>query len=123
VPAELAGAFLNLEPVVGAAAGWLAFGETAAVGQLAGAVVVLAGIALSALAPGRDNQRAGAARREPGESFEPLVEGCESAAPARHRDERLHVSSGATRCRCPPPRRRRLPRRLRGGQPLAPAPA
>ena len=123
VPAELAGAFLNLEPVVGAAAGWLAFGEAAAVGQLAGAVVVLAGIALSALAPGRDDQRAGAARREPTESFEPRVGGCESAAATRHLDDRFHVSSGATRCRCPPPRRRRLPRRSRGGQPLAPAPA
>jgi O-acetylserine/cysteine efflux transporter len=51
VPAALAGAFLNLEPVVGAAAGWLAFGEVAAFGQLAGAAAVLAGIALSALAP------------------------------------------------------------------------
>src|SRR5215207_6235450 len=53
VPAELAGAFLNLEPLVGAAAGWLAFGEAAAVGQLAGAAAVLAGIALST-APPRD---------------------------------------------------------------------
>ena len=33
VPAELAGAFLNLEPVVGAAAGWLALGEPAASGR------------------------------------------------------------------------------------------
>jgi O-acetylserine/cysteine efflux transporter len=47
VPAELAGSFLNLEPLVGAAAGWLVFGEAAAAGQLAGAVAVLAGIALS----------------------------------------------------------------------------
>jgi O-acetylserine/cysteine efflux transporter len=53
VPAELAGAFLNLEPLVGAAAGWLAFGEAAAAGQLAGAAVVLVGIALST-APPRD---------------------------------------------------------------------
>src|SRR5437764_526603 len=37
VPAELAGAFVNLEPVVGVAAGWIAFGETAGVGQLVGA--------------------------------------------------------------------------------------
>jgi O-acetylserine/cysteine efflux transporter len=53
VPAQLAGAFLNLEPLVGAAAGWLAFGEAAAAGQLAGAAAVLAGIALST-APPRD---------------------------------------------------------------------
>ena len=51
VPAGLAGAFLNLEPLVGAAAGWLAFGEAAAAGQVAGAVAVLAGIALSTMPP------------------------------------------------------------------------
>jgi O-acetylserine/cysteine efflux transporter len=47
VPAELAGAFVNLEPLVGAAVGWLAFGEPAAALQLAGGAAVLAGIALS----------------------------------------------------------------------------
>ncbi len=47
VPAELAGAFLNLEPVVGAAAGWLALGEPAGIGQLVGVAAVLAGIAMS----------------------------------------------------------------------------
>jgi O-acetylserine/cysteine efflux transporter len=47
VPAELAGAFLNLEPVVGAAAGWLALGEPAGIGQLIGVAAVLAGIAMS----------------------------------------------------------------------------
>jgi len=49
VPAELAGAFVNLEPVVGAAAGWLLLGESAAIGQVAGATAVLAGIAVSTL--------------------------------------------------------------------------
>jgi O-acetylserine/cysteine efflux transporter len=49
VPAGLAGAFLNLEPLVGAAAGWLAFGEAAAAAQVAGAVAVLVGIALSTM--------------------------------------------------------------------------
>jgi O-acetylserine/cysteine efflux transporter len=53
LPAELAGAFVNLEPVVGAATGWLAFGDSAAIGQLAGAAVVLGGILLSTL-PERD---------------------------------------------------------------------
>jgi len=47
VPAELAGAFLNLEPVVGAAAGWLALGEPAAAGQLVGIAAVLVGIVMS----------------------------------------------------------------------------
>jgi drug/metabolite transporter (DMT)-like permease len=49
VPADLAGAFLNLEPVVGAAAGWLALGEPAALGQLLGVAAVLAGIVMSTM--------------------------------------------------------------------------
>ncbi|MBV9802376.1 MAG: EamA family transporter, partial [Solirubrobacterales bacterium] len=49
VPAELAGAFLNLEPVVGAAAGWLALGEPAALGQLVGVGAVLTGIVMSTM--------------------------------------------------------------------------
>jgi drug/metabolite transporter (DMT)-like permease len=48
VPAPLAGAFVNLEPVVGAAVGWLAFGNSATLVQVGGAVAVLAGIVLSA---------------------------------------------------------------------------
>ena len=51
VPAELAGAFVNLEPVVGAGAGWLVLGETAAAAQLTGVVIVIAGIVLSTLPP------------------------------------------------------------------------
>jgi O-acetylserine/cysteine efflux transporter len=52
VPAELAGAFVNLEPVVGVAVGWIAFGDSAAIGQLFGAAAVLLGIALSTVPPG-----------------------------------------------------------------------
>ncbi|MGO9900073.1 MAG: DMT family transporter [Solirubrobacteraceae bacterium] len=59
VPAALAGVFVNLEPLVGAAVGWIAFGNVATPGQLAGVVAVLAGIALSAW-PSR--------RAEPGEA-------------------------------------------------------
>jgi len=51
VPAQLAGAFVNLEPVVGAAIGWLAFSNPAGSWQIAGAVAVLAGIALSTVPP------------------------------------------------------------------------
>ena len=54
VSAQLAGAFLNLEPVVGAAAGWLALGEPATAAQILGAVAVLAGIAMST-APARSS--------------------------------------------------------------------
>ncbi len=49
VPARLAGAFMNLEPVVGAVVGWLAFGDPATAPQLVGVAVLLAGIALSTL--------------------------------------------------------------------------
>jgi drug/metabolite transporter (DMT)-like permease len=49
VPAELAGAFLNLEPLVGAAAGAAVFGDPVGTPQAAGAAAVLAGIALSTL--------------------------------------------------------------------------
>jgi drug/metabolite transporter (DMT)-like permease len=47
VAPELAGAFLNLEPLVGAAAGALAFGDPFGLPQLTGALAILLGIALS----------------------------------------------------------------------------
>jgi drug/metabolite transporter (DMT)-like permease len=50
---EVAGAFLNLEPIVGAGAGALAFGDPFGPLQYLGAVAVLGGIALSALPAGR----------------------------------------------------------------------
>ena len=53
VPAGLAGAFLNLEPLVGVAVGWIGFGEAVATTQLLGGMAVLAGIALSTM-PARD---------------------------------------------------------------------
>jgi drug/metabolite transporter (DMT)-like permease len=62
VSAEVAGAFLNLEPLVGAVAGVVIFGDPAGPVQLAGGAAILAGIALSSLpllATGR--------RRPPGE--------------------------------------------------------
>jgi drug/metabolite transporter (DMT)-like permease len=47
VAPELAGAFLNLEPLVGTLAGALAFGDPFGAPQLAGGTVILIGIALS----------------------------------------------------------------------------
>jgi O-acetylserine/cysteine efflux transporter len=49
VSAEVAGAFLNLEPLVGAIAGVVAFGDPAGPRQLAGGAAIVAGIALSGL--------------------------------------------------------------------------
>jgi O-acetylserine/cysteine efflux transporter len=55
VSAELAGSFLNLEPLVGAVAGVLFFANPAGPRQLAGGAAIVAGIALSSLPllPGR----------------------------------------------------------------------
>ena len=53
VAPELAGAFLNLEPLVGTAAGALAFGDPFGPLQLAGGAVILLGIALSTAPPRR----------------------------------------------------------------------
>jgi drug/metabolite transporter (DMT)-like permease len=49
VPAEVAGAFLNLEPLVGAIAGAVAFGDAVGLVQVAGGLAILAGIGLSSL--------------------------------------------------------------------------
>ena len=65
VSAEVAGAFLNLEPLVGAVAGVAVFGDPAGPVQLAGGVAILAGIALSSL-PLLGSGRRGPAPEEPG---------------------------------------------------------
>jgi drug/metabolite transporter (DMT)-like permease len=62
VSASLAGAFVNLEPLVGAAVGWIAFGNAAGLPQLAGAVAVLGGVALSALPDGATGRVEGSLR-------------------------------------------------------------
>jgi O-acetylserine/cysteine efflux transporter len=49
VSAEVAGAFLNLEPLVGAIAGAVVFGDPVGLAQAAGGLAILAGIALSSL--------------------------------------------------------------------------
>lgn len=49
VSAEVAGAFVNLEPLVGAAAGALLFGDPVGVSQAIGGAAILAGIMLSSL--------------------------------------------------------------------------
>jgi drug/metabolite transporter (DMT)-like permease len=53
VSSTLAGTFVNLEPLVGAAVGWLAFGEPASAWQLLGGIALLTGIALATVATGR----------------------------------------------------------------------
>jgi drug/metabolite transporter (DMT)-like permease len=58
VAPELAGAFLNLEPLVGTASGALAFGDPFGAPQLIGAAVILVGIALSTSRPGAASRTA-----------------------------------------------------------------
>ena len=57
VSAGLAGAFLNLEPLVGVVVGWAGFGEEIAPTQLLGGLAVLAGIALSTWNPSEERRR------------------------------------------------------------------
>jgi drug/metabolite transporter (DMT)-like permease len=49
LPAEVAGAFLNIEPLVGAVAGVVAFGNPAGPAQFGGGAAILGGIALSSV--------------------------------------------------------------------------
>jgi drug/metabolite transporter (DMT)-like permease len=68
VSAEIAGAFLNLEPLVGATAGVVVFGDPAGPLQILGGAAILVGIALSSLpllAAGRTGPRAGPGRGTP----------------------------------------------------------
>lgn len=58
VPAQLAGAYVNLEPLVGAAVGWISFGNPAGTGQLLGALAVLIGVVLSGLPSRRSTSSA-----------------------------------------------------------------
>jgi O-acetylserine/cysteine efflux transporter len=123
VSAEVAGAFLNLEPLVGAVAGVAIFGDPAGLPQVAGGAAVLAGIALSSLpliatgprrparsAPGR---RAGpqAPREQPRPAAAPAVASlrCALAPGAQARAGAGHLRAGcpARRPGCWPGRRRR----------------
>jgi drug/metabolite transporter (DMT)-like permease len=72
--AEVAGAFLNLEPLVGAGAGAVVFGDPFGPAALVGSAAVLGGIALSALpgrAPARPSGRVPGRRDEPVELVPP----------------------------------------------------
>jgi len=68
VPAEIAGAFLNLEPLVGAVAGVVIFGNPFGPAQLAGGAAILGGLALSSLPlVGRASRTAPRAEDRPGQ--------------------------------------------------------
>jgi hypothetical protein len=114
VSPEVAGAFLNLEPLVGAVAGVVVFGDPAGPVQLAGGVAILAGIALSSLpllatgrrgpAPERPAPRQGTPRPRPRRGPQPRIARCRILRPQRPQPSIL-------RCRIP------LPRNARHGRP------
>ncbi len=66
VSADVAGAFLNLEPLVGAVTGIVLFGDPLGPAQLSGGAAILAGIALSSLQAVRaERQHRGVAAARP----------------------------------------------------------
>jgi O-acetylserine/cysteine efflux transporter len=80
VSSEVAGAFLNLEPLVGAMAGALFFGNPAGVGLLLGGAAILVGIGLSTFTLLRNAEpAAGHAAREGGPGTAGVSEGTWSA--------------------------------------------
>ena len=126
VPADVAGAFVNLEPVVGAATGWVAFGEAVSAGALAGGAAVLAGIVLTTH-PGRSGGVRRAAprrrvtpppRRRPAPTAGPTGEW--ESAPSR---EVPTHTKGSDHHALPPPHPSREHRlRRAAGRPPPPAP-
>ena len=90
VSAEVAGAFLNLEPLVGAIAGAVAFGDPVGLAQIAGGAAIVAGIGLSSLpllAGRRRSQAAPAPRRGAAPAPGGTAASGGIAAPGRYRWE------------------------------------
>jgi drug/metabolite transporter (DMT)-like permease len=86
ISAEMAGAFLNLEPLVGALAGVVVFGDPVGPPQAAGGAAIVAGIALSSV------PLLGAGRRHAPDRGAGTASPAGPAAPARDR-----VSGGGAR--------------------------
>lgn len=78
VPAEVAGSFVNIEPVVGAVAGVVVFGDPAGLAQVAGGLAILAGIVMSSWRAGaraRVGSGAGEATQPPARPAGTVTEG------------------------------------------------
>ncbi len=101
VSSEVAGAFLNLEPLVGAIAGVVVFGNPFGPGQLAGGAAIMVGIALSSL-PLLAARRSGASAGAPAAEGVPPVDALAAAGAAgAHGSGRVYVRV----CRPPEPYR------------------
>jgi O-acetylserine/cysteine efflux transporter len=130
VSAEVAGAFYNIEPLVGAVAGIVLFGDPAGLAQAVGGAAIIAGIALSSLPLLAGGARTGGAaavagRTRPGRYSGPGLarswRGCQTAARRvtagpRTRSRPPHRRGVAAR-RPGPPGRRWLPRVPAAGVP------
>jgi drug/metabolite transporter (DMT)-like permease len=123
VSAEVAGAFLNLEPLVGAIAGAVAFGDKVGLVQVAGGLAILAGIGLSSL-PLITGRRA-EARREAQRHIVPVA-GCQYRGGSGTSEPQVTRGMGASKRRGrpggraagrPPARGRRPGRVTSGGGP------
>ena len=99
LPAEIAGAFLNIEPLVGAVAGVAVFGNPAGPAQLGGGAAILGGIALSSVRrPGRRGRPAVAAPAVAAPaSGAPAVSAPAVSAPALADTVRAGVAAGPER--------------------------
>jgi hypothetical protein len=109
VSAEVAGAFVNIEPLVGAVAGIVFFGNPAGPAQALGGAAIIAGIALSTLPLLRTDRRA-QARRAPAIEAAAFQAGVETrAARARRMARRVRIRPRAGRRRLAAAAARRRP--------------
>ena len=111
VSAEVAGAFLNLEPLVGAIAGAVVFGDPVGLVQAGGGAAILAGIALSSLPllAGRRVARRAAAVVAAGRPGAGAEAGAEAGAGAGARTGRAAAGVGAGRVGAELPQRTKPP--------------
>ena len=94
VPAELAGAFVNLEPLVGAITGAVAFHDVVGPAQIVGGAAILAGIALGALPPRERSVGRASASRERAGGPRPRIVGGHGRRRTRWRSAGRGVGSG-----------------------------
>jgi len=111
VSAEVAGAFLNLEPLVGAIAGAAVFGDRVGLTQVAGGMAILAGIALSSLPllAGRRMARRAAAAVAASAGAQAVGAGTGARAEAGARAEHSRAGVGPGRVGAEVPRKTRPP--------------
>jgi drug/metabolite transporter (DMT)-like permease len=114
IPAEVAGAFLNLEPLVGAVTGAVAFGDPVGPVQVTGGVAIIAGIALSSLPLLAGNRRTPAAQ-VPARPLPASVAGCPDGRPPAASRCRHHATGRGARKAGHWPGRRRPGRPARRG--------